>query len=112
MASELEAHIAGDHDDTALVRVENTHSFITLDALHTWLTRSQGEIHVTPVIDTDANLHITRYEIPDRIRRHSIREPRPAVQAPPPHKTHARWTYTQLEPAVYLWRSPTGTRRT
>lgn len=142
MGSELEAHMAGDHEDTALVRIENTRSFITLDAFHTWLNRSNGTIRVTPVIDTDANLHVTRYEIPDRLRRQVIeRDPtcvfpwcgRPADRADIDHigpygsggstethnlaplcrhhhrtKTHGGWTYTQVEPAVYLWRSPTG----
>src|SRR5438445_621397 len=72
MASELEAHLAGDDEDTALVRVENTRGFITLHALHAWLTRTSGQIRVTPVIDTDANLHITLYEIPERVRRQII----------------------------------------
>jgi len=142
MGSELEAHMAGDDEDTALVRIENTRGFMTLNALHTWLTRSRGEVKMTPVIDTDANLHITRYEIPDRLRRQVIeRDPccvfpwcgRPADRADMDHidaydsggststenlaplcrhhhrtKTHGGWTYSQVEPAVFLWSSPTG----
>jgi hypothetical protein len=141
MGSELEAHIAGDNEDTALVRVENTRGFITLDALQRWLSRTSGQIKVTPVIDTEANLHLNRYEIPDRLRRQIIeRDPtcvfpwcaRPADRADIDHitpygpgetetanlaplcrhhhrtKTHTRWTYTPIEPAVFLWRSPTG----
>ncbi|HWU33520.1 MAG TPA: HNH endonuclease signature motif containing protein, partial [Marmoricola sp.] len=98
---------------------------------------------VTPVIDTEANLHVTRYEIPDRLRRQIIeRDPtcvfpwcsKTAHRADLDHitpydtggattadnlaplcrhhhrlKTHADWSYTQIEPAVFLWRSPTGT---
>jgi hypothetical protein len=142
MGSELEAHMAGDDEDVALVRVENTRGFMTLDALHAWLSRGRGQVKVTPVIDTDANLHLTRYEIPDRLRRQVIeRDPccvfpwcgRPADRADLDHidaydsggatspdnlaplcrhhhraKTHGGWTYSQVEPAVYLWRSPTG----
>lgn len=142
MGSELEAHMAGDDEDTALVRIENTRGFMTLDALHAWLGRSQAGVRITPVVDTDANLHVTRYEIPDRLRRQVIeRDPccvfpwcgRPADRADIDHidaydsggatasenlaplcrhhhraKTHGSWTYSQLEPAVYLWRSPTG----
>lgn len=55
--------------ETALTR-RSTRGFITLDAFHTWLARSNGTIRVTPVIDTDANLHVARYKIPHRNQKY------------------------------------------
>jgi hypothetical protein len=151
-ADDLANAMAGDEStdsgavtDLGLVRVAKSRSFIDLDQLREWLGRPGAKISVRAVIDTRANLHSDRYEIPDRIREQVIERDgtcrfphcnrsaehadvdhiRPFDRGGPPGqtstenlaclcrshhrlKTHGAWSYTQIEPGVFLWRSPHG----
>ncbi|HSV38356.1 MAG TPA: HNH endonuclease signature motif containing protein [Nocardioidaceae bacterium] len=128
---------------SAVGRVENTRTPITVEQIRAWCANPFADIVVKPVIDLNDHIHVGQYEVPDRLanqvdhRDQTCVFPwcqRPATRCDHDHvvsfanggatcscniapkcrrhhrlKTHhGGWTYTVVEPGVYLWTSPHG----
>ena len=52
---------------SALGRVENTRSPVTVEQVRTWCGRPDAQVTVKPVLDLADHVHVEAYEVPDRI---------------------------------------------
>ena len=50
-----------------LGRLENTRSLITAEQVRTWCANPDTLVVVRPVIDLNDHVHVTAYEVPDRM---------------------------------------------
>ena len=50
-----------------LGRLENTRSLITAEQVRTWCANPDTMVVVRPVIDLNDHVHVTQYEVPDRM---------------------------------------------
>ncbi len=51
-------------------RVENTNSPVSVETIRAWCGHPDTHVTVKPVIDLAEHVHVTQYEVPDRIREH------------------------------------------
>ena len=50
-----------------LGRLENTRSLITAEQVRTWCANPDTQVTVKPVLDLNDHVHVTAYEVPDRM---------------------------------------------
>jgi hypothetical protein len=55
-----------------LGRLENTRSLITAEQVRTWCGSPDTQVTVKPVIDLNDHVHVTQYEVPDRLRETAV----------------------------------------
>ena len=55
-----------------LGRVENTRSLITAEQVRTWCANPDTMVVVRPVIDLNDHVHVTAYEVPDRMAEAAV----------------------------------------
>ena len=55
-------------DCLELARVENQRRVVTADQVRTWCANPDTQVTVKPVIDLNEHIHVTGYEVPDRLR--------------------------------------------
>jgi hypothetical protein len=53
--------------DAVVGRVENTGDLITAEQIREWCGHPFARVTVKPVIDLDQHVHVTSYEVPDRL---------------------------------------------
>jgi hypothetical protein len=63
-----ESAITRHGNDLELARVENQRQVLTADQVRTWCANPDTQVVVKPVIDLNAHIHVSAYEIPDRLR--------------------------------------------
>ncbi len=63
----LSEHAIRGTGDLHLARVENTRSFVAADQVKTWCANPEAQVTVKPVIDLNEHIHVTAYEVPDRL---------------------------------------------
>ena len=55
-----------------LGRLENTRSLITAEQVRTWCANPDTVVVVRPVIDLNDHVHVTAYEVPDRMAEAAV----------------------------------------
>ena len=53
--------------DPSVGRVENTGSLVTIEQVREWCANPFAKVTLKPVLDLDEHIHVTRYEVPDRL---------------------------------------------
>ena len=57
----------GDAGGLEVARVENHHRLVTADQVRTWCATPETQVVVKPVIDLAEHIHVSAYEVPDRL---------------------------------------------